>query len=332
MKNDILISIIVPVYNVDKYLSQCLNSLIISNMEEIEIILVDDGSTDRSGIICDEFANKYSFINVIHKRNEGLSSARNDGIKSARGKWISLIDSDDLVVKGYLNIIKKIVHYSNYDIFMFKHRNFEDKYGCFPSKLFFDKTKLFSLSKDKAMLSLITNTFGNYAWNKIYNKKLFQTIKYPVGKGYEDIYTTYLLYAEASKIAVYDEQLYFYRQRSTSIVYESEINKKVKFFKDRYDALKRQSIFFKENYPYVYKKDKSNVVKAALILTTYVEIFNQPKDDIYKSALELILNCKLSIRQLGFKNIFLVEGRRHLKNIYLYSIKILLKDKVKYKK
>lgn len=107
MKNDILISIIVPVYNVDKYLSQCLNSLIISNMEEIEIILVDDGSTDRSGIICDEFANKYSFINVIHKRNEGLSSARNDGIKSARGKWISLIDSDDLVVKGYLNIIKK---------------------------------------------------------------------------------------------------------------------------------------------------------------------------------------------------------------------------------
>ena len=153
MKND-LISIIIPVYKVEKYLEKCIESVLKQTYTNLQIILVDDGSPDNCGKICDEYAKKDSRIEVIHKANGGLSDARNVGISKAKGRYIGFVDSDDYIKEDIRNKENGIREYSRLDIL---------------KEVLLDKN------------------IQSYAWNKLYEKELFDEIKYPIGKKYEEL-------------------------------------------------------------------------------------------------------------------------------------------------
>lgn len=219
MRTNPLVSIIIPVYNVEKFFKQCVESAINQSYRNIEIILVDDGSTDSCGAVCDFFVNKDSRIKVIHQKNMGLSAARNTGLSYATGDLISFLDSDD-----YMNpfmVEKMIAMIEKYDA---------DICCCDYTSDFFTKQIVDGLVEEYdnnlACASLLdTRGFKCYAWNKIYKKKLFNNIEFPVGKCFEDIVTIYKLFQQASKIIYLREELYFYRRRNNSITRCSFSNK-----------------------------------------------------------------------------------------------------------
>lgn len=179
-----LISVIVPVYNVEKYLEKCVQSIINQTYENLEIILVDDGATDNSGKICDEFAKKDSRIKVIHKENGGLSDARNFGLDIATGKYISFIDSDDFVNKRLFEILHKEIIKNDYDIAFcdyfkfFENDNVDEEISNSYKILEHTKYSILNLYYDighkheKAVV----------AWGKLYKSKFFKDIRYPKGK------------------------------------------------------------------------------------------------------------------------------------------------------
>jgi glycosyltransferase involved in cell wall biosynthesis len=182
-----LISVIIPIYNVGDYLKKCVNSIINQTYKNLEIILVDDGSTDKSGILCDEFAKKDSRIKVIHKQNGGLSDARNCGIEASSGKFIAFIDSDDFIAPDFYEYLLSLQKENNADIaecnFIRVYEEKQDEFE-FPIKKenIILKTDgvgaLFLFMSDDDEIS--TNSV--VVWNKLYNKKLFEDIRFPVRK------------------------------------------------------------------------------------------------------------------------------------------------------
>ena len=208
-----LISIIVPVYNVEDYVLKCLKSLAGQSYDSIEIIVVDDGSTDNSGKICDEFALDDKRVRVYHKKNGGLSSARNFGIKKAKGEYICLVDSDDYVKKDF---VEKMVGASvDADIVICGYNH--------------DIPEAGELTGGEATIRLLTrqDNIEIIAWNKMYRRELFKEISYPEGKNYEDNLTTYRLLSKAKKVVYVAEPLYVYVERGGSIMNSSKKEEKL---------------------------------------------------------------------------------------------------------
>ena len=214
MKND-LISIIIPVYKVEKYLEKCIESVLQQTYTNLQIILVDDGSPDNCGKICDEYAKKDSRIEVIHKVNGGLSDARNVGISKARGRYIGFVDSDDYIKKDMYEILLNLL--KEYDADVSICNLYDVIYG-----------KEYIRNKENGIQEysrldilkevLLDKNIQSYAWNKLYKKELFDEIKYPIGKKYEDIGTTFYIFEKCNKIVVTSEPEYYYLKRSDSLV------------------------------------------------------------------------------------------------------------------
>lgn len=212
-----LISVIVPIYKVEKYLSRCVDSILNQTYRNIEIILVDDGSPDRCGMICDEYQKKDRRIKVIHKKNGGLSDARNVGIKTARGEYITCIDSDDFISQFFLENLWIAIEKSSCEI---ATSWFVDYYEGdeIPQEQHLDIKDIQVLNREEFYERLLYQDGVEVsAWGKLYKANLFQGVEYPVGKLYEDIPTTYLLVEKTTKIAVIPNVDYFYFQRKTSI-------------------------------------------------------------------------------------------------------------------
>ncbi len=208
------ISIVVPCYQVEQYLDRCVKSLILQTFDNIEILLVDDGSTDKTPELCDNYAIKYSKIKVIHKKNGGLSDARNVGIEAAKGRYICFIDSDDYINSSYCEIMFDIAEKMNVDIVVCGYRKVfkYEYYNCSNNNL----PEI--MSGEEAVRQLIlTDKLMNYAWNKLYRIELFDDIKYPFGKRWEDIGVTYKLFDKSKRIAYISNKLYYYMQRKGSI-------------------------------------------------------------------------------------------------------------------
>lgn len=213
--NNALISIIVPVYNVEKYLEKCIESIINQTYKNLQIILVDDGSKDNSGKICDEFKLKDNRIEVIHKTNGGLSDARNAGLKIAKGDYIGFVDSDDYIEKDMFETLVGLIEKNNADISIVSFYEIYNNLiiGVRNSK------ELIELSKIEAIRELlIDNRIQSYAWNKLFKKELFKDLEFPVNKNFEDIATTLLLFEKADKVVLYEEPKYYYQRRDDSIV------------------------------------------------------------------------------------------------------------------
>ncbi len=205
--NKIILSVIIPVYNVEKYLKRCLNSVLSQLSEDMEIIIIDDGSTDNSGKICEQYTKKYgSVINVIHQKNGGLSSARNTGIENARGEYLYFLDSDDYISSKFIQTVYGYLLPRKYDILEFDSF-WQTKEGVITLKM---NNTVHEYSGLELIDKLIQNEVGCQIWRRIYKSSLFEGIRFPVGRNYEDISVYYQLLIRSKVNLVIDSQLHIY--------------------------------------------------------------------------------------------------------------------------
>ena len=221
------ISVIVPIYNVDKYLNRCIDSIINQIFTDIEIILINDGSFDKSPQICDDYARKDSRIKVIHKENGGLSDARNTGIKIARGRYLSFVDSDDYLDPSYLAVLFYAAQRNDCDISYCNYAIYKQDRGT--HKTINVRKPLPGLTTGKKICKLTIKDFRSrsYVWNKLYRRELFfneDNIRFPI-MYFEDLATTPRLMYHANKVIVVDKCLYYYTKRKGSIVSHLDIKK-----------------------------------------------------------------------------------------------------------
>ncbi len=224
------ISIVVPVYNVEKYLKRCIDSLIRQTYENIEIVLVNDGSKDNSGLICDALAEMDSRIRVFHKKNGGLSDARNYGIEHASGDYLCFVDSDDYISCDYCMKMYEIAIKEDADIVICQYDRFEGERFNDSSE---QKDNYIICDKHEALKNLYSREGELYtlAWNKLYKKSVIGDIRYPVGLVNEDEFTTYKFILNSEKIVVLDSVLYYYFRNENSITTANKYMENMDVFK-----------------------------------------------------------------------------------------------------
>lgn len=211
-----LISVIVPVYNVEKYLPRCVDSILGQTYANLEIILVDDGSPDSSGAICDEYAAKDRRIKIIHKKNGGLSDARNVAIDIAKGEYITFVDSDDYVASDYVETLYRLIEKYRCKAGVAWLRTFHEGREADTNQPPYIEKVFDRMEGIEKMF--YQELFDTTAWGKIYHRTLFSTgIRYPVGLLYEDLSTTYLLFLQSDRIAYCNRIVYNYQLRANSI-------------------------------------------------------------------------------------------------------------------
>lgn len=215
------ISIIVPIYNVEKYVEKCVDSILKQTYINFELILVDDGSTDMSGKICDKFKKEDDRIKVIHKKNGGLSSARNEGVKLATGKYIGFIDSDDYIDKTmYEKMFNKAIEDDSDIVICDMTYNLNGK--DISTTIFED---FGVLNREDTILKYLENDyFRSHAQNKLYKRELFEYVSFPEGKLYEDVATFYKLIHNCNKISFVNEKLYYYNQSNYNSITKKKFN------------------------------------------------------------------------------------------------------------
>ena len=213
--NQPIISVIVPIYNVEPYLRECLDSIIDQTYKHLEIILVDDGSSDRCGDICDEYATKDPRIRVVHQENSGLSAARNAGLDIAKGDYIVFIDSDDWVAKNICETVLSVAEGQQADLVCF---GFEKILPSGRTQKWVE-TSSGEIKKAEAIRQVIMGegTIRTMSCNKFYSRKLFDGIRFPVGRVHEDTAIIPKIMHRANKIYVIDRVLYYFRQHEGSI-------------------------------------------------------------------------------------------------------------------
>ena len=199
-----LISVIVPIYNKELYLEECLESIINQTLKSIEIILVDDGSPDNCPQLCDAYAEKHDQIRVIHQENKGLSGARNTGIDHAKGEYIAFVDSDDLWSIHFLESLYRALKEHDADI---SQCRWEYMHGDELKEAYDPDAKCTCFTGREMLANLFIQTGAYYvvAWNKLYKKELFENIRYPEGRIHEDEATTHKLLYCASKVVELDD-------------------------------------------------------------------------------------------------------------------------------
>lgn len=241
--NNPLISIIIPIYNVEKYLEPCINSVINQTYTNLEIILVNDGSTDHSSYIINKYIKKDSRIKVINKNNGGLSDARNAGIDIATGEYIGFIDSDDLITNNYFETLYGLLNNYGADISICNFTPFND------NKKNFNNSPLDVQLIEYTNIQALEQYFDEYyiqmvvAWGKLYKKDFFKNIRFPIGKMREDEFTTYKLLYKANKIVFTTECLYYYLQREDSIMGPSfSLKRELNFL----EALNERYLFYEQ--------------------------------------------------------------------------------------
>lgn len=259
MKKDYKISIIIPVYNVEDYLSECVDSILNQTYENYEVLLIDDGSTDKSPQICDTYSEKNNKISVIHTRNRGLSAARNLGTEKAQGEYIFYLDSDDYVENNVLERMFKIVEQDNADIVC---GNFMYTYPDRTVIAIKEEKEYEVLDTYSAMEQLVKGKkIQNFAWGKLIKKEIALNHKFPVEKLFEDMYWTHYIIDQAGKIAIDYQSFVYYRQRDDSISYSFNIKSL-----DQLDGMIQRKEFIEEKYPNLLKNYKEIMVKNSLNL------------------------------------------------------------------
>lgn len=232
-----MISVVVPVYNVENYLSQCIDSVLTQTYGDLEILLIDDGSTDRSGSICDAYRTKDQRIRVFHTENRGLSAARNVGLDHASGAYILLLDSDDWIDEEAVQTLAEYAAKYDADVvscaYYYEWKNKRD----IEEKI----DRPIVLEGEQIMQAHIREPYLGYvAWNKLYKARLFSDIRYPVGRNHEDVLTTHKLLASAEKVICIPDVLFHYRMRANTISRVYSVDSMIAFWRaqdERYQAL-----------------------------------------------------------------------------------------------
>ena len=309
MKND-LISIIIPVYKVEKYLEKCIESVFKQTYTNLQIILVDDGSPDNCGKICDEYAKKDSRIEVIHKANGGLSDARNVGISKAKGRYIGFVDSDDYIKEDMYEILLNLIKKYDADVSICNLYDVIDGNECIRNK----ENGIREYSRiDILKEILLDKNIQSYAWNKLYKKELFDEIKYPIGKKYEDIGTTFYLFEKCNKIVVTSEPEYYYLKRADSLVNnvtESTILDYTEIIIQRY-------LYIKQNIKELRKYNNYYLAKTLITAHNDIENLENISEEMqqrYKKLYELVLEI-IKSNSKDIDELFSEEQKSALENL-----------------
>lgn len=253
-----LISVIVPVYKVEQYLDQCVQSIVDQTYKNLEIILVDDGSPDNCPAMCDAWAEKDNRIKVIHKKNGGLSDARNAGMEIATGDFIAFIDSDDYIRLDMLELLYSSIITNNSDISACGIEMVYDN-GAASQKMTSNQNII--LDNIDAVNAIIDETILKQpVWYKLYKSALVKDILFPVGKYHEDVFWSYQAIAKASKVSIFTDVCYFYRQRSESIMSEGYSLKRLDAIEGKIERIE----FLKSNYPTITNKAIENLLFSCI--------------------------------------------------------------------
>lgn len=301
----IKISIIVPVYNVKKYIRRCVESLIKQTYENIEIILVDDGSNDGSEVLCDQLSREDNRIIVFHKENGGLSEARNYGIVRCSGEYVLLVDSDDYIEKQTCSETLKIALDTGADMVAFREKKVYEGVGSKQIEDKYIETKRVKVlsGKEAGVKYLYGDGLQHSAWSKLYKRWLFDKVMFPKGMLAEDFATTYLYIYYCEKIALYDRRLYFYNIRENSIMTQASL----KLVLDVYKSACKKYDFEKVIFP-----DHRKIVETAYcncLLKTIARIYNEKTlDPVYeqKDIEEKLKHIKWKYIPASSKCIFLL--------------------------
>jgi glycosyltransferase involved in cell wall biosynthesis len=253
--NSPLISIIVPVYQVEKYLEKCINSIIAQTYKNLEIILVDDGSTDNCPAICNRFQSEDSRIKVIHQENGGLSHARNVGLEHATGDFIGFVDSDDWIEPNMYEILMSVLQESETDIAVCNRQvEYDDSK---PIQINLKSPEKMLYSPEDALRKIFNggSFIFFYVWNKLYKRNVLANIKFPNGKFHEDILWTTQVLGNAKGIISVDYPLYHYIKRSESLTCNDSMA--LRRGKDIIEMFSLQIAYIHEHYP--------NLEKLAII-------------------------------------------------------------------
>lgn len=270
------ISVIVPVYNVEKYLRVCIDSILKQTFGDFELILIDDGSTDKCGLICDEYEQMDRRIRLIHQENGGLSAARNTGLDLMSGEYVTFIDSDDIVSEAYLEILYSGIKRYNAQISVTQMYEFQ---GTARSSKSIENSDIHNVwSGREAVLNMYMDKpgIGVNAWGKLYYKNLFSQLRFPIGKIHEDQAKVPILLYWAERVVINYEQTYGYRIREDSIMHK-------KFSIKRYDDLEAVD----ECISFFERKQETLLVNAAKcrrdkLMAIYS--LNARKNGVYKEV------------------------------------------------
>lgn len=239
----LLISVIVPIYKVEKYLNRCVQSIVEQTYDNLEIILVDDGSPDKCPAMCDEWAKRDTRIKVLHKRNGGLSDARNAGLSIATGELVGFVDSDDWISTEMYQLLYEDMA-----------KNDSDISACGVKMVWDDKSLAqmltpegnYVLNRQEAMKAIIQESILKQpVWYKLYKTKLVRDIPFPVGRCNEDVFWSYQAIGKASMVTVFDAPCYYYFQRKGSIMGNAYSLKRL----DILDAKLERLEYMKMNFP-----------------------------------------------------------------------------------
>ena len=315
-----LISVIVPVYKVEQYLEKCIESITNQTYKNLEIILVDDGSPDNCGKMCDEFARKDKRIKVIHKKNGGLSDARNFGLKVAKGKYIQFVDSDD---------------YMDLDMIKFLYDNMK-KYDCDISMCGYYIVKGNELETDckneKEIFSpkeaiaefLIDKRVRAYAWNKLFKLELFKDVSFPVGRVFEDQLTIPKLFLKAKKIVFNNKPLYYYVKREGSILNTQTKELRIAYINAVFeiqDYIKNNITGLEQYLNYNISHVAVNTFNDIGLFKMYELLEDKTVNELYDKLVDIFKDKDMEK--------FIISNSENAKKIHYYY---LLEDKLKYVK
>ena len=322
-----LISIIVPVYNVEKYLNKCIDSIINQTYKNIEIILVDDGSTDNSGKICDEYLLRDSRIKVIHKNNGGLSSARNEGINISSGEYIGFVYSDDWVEPNMYEEMYKKILYSNADIVDCGYwKEYENK-----SIKYISANEVKFCGENLLQKCYLSNLVQPEVCRKLYKRYIFNNVKFPLNKYYEDAFIFIPTLNIIRLFIIIPSALYHYRQRKGGIT-KKNFNKK---HLDILELHENEYQFIKRNMPECIEKAKSNIILGMkeLLFKILDSRTNAFDNYIYKIQNKIRKNFYFIISSSMFnlkEKISLILIVISLKNFYYFTKIKRKKEKLKF--
>ncbi len=315
------ISIIIPVYNVEKYIKKCIESVLSQTFKDFELIIINDGSKDNSGRICDEYAIRDSRIKVVHKANGGLSDARNTGIEIATGKYLGFVDGDDYIDEDMYEELYKSIKENNTKIAMCGRYNVSEL-KCTES---FTLSKRKVMDAEEALKGLLTWTdLDSSSCDKIFAKELFDDIRFPVGKLNEDVYVMYKLIHLSGGISHIGKAKYHYVERCGSITSLGFDRRKL----DWPLAANEIAEFIKEGYPnlieeitYFYYCSLMHTIDLIVLSKDsykYVEIYNEYCNKINKDLKVFLTNKYISRKEKIKSNLIYLNKKLYLKLMKKY--------------
>ena len=311
-----LISIIVPIYNVEKYLEKCVLSIIDQTYTNLEIILINDGSTDNSSKLCKELALLDQRIIVIHKMNGGLSDARNVGINRATGLYISFVDSDDYISTDMIETLLTSIIENKCEISTCRYQTYTEDSPIHPRST--QSNNFLVLNNTQALEDMLyLRNLTNSAWGKLYKTELFRSIRYPAGHTYEDLATTYKLFSKAENIVLNSFEGYYYLKRSGSITNS-------KFTQSRMsgsDFAHEQLMYVAENHPQILKAAENRLFTESRYILSAINTTDKKSTISRNKCIEIITKYR---RTILFDRKSSIVNRTFAAISYI-SIKLMLK-------